>query len=118
MTKFTFSEYDIGNSPIVPDQEGSISFTISTERSFMDQPKKTTLISSGDNALGGVMDWKKKTLQVGGITKPLAEVKRKTGGVFSTYVILSQYPSVFFTHLQFQNSRLAMDNEEIHSQLQ
>jgi hypothetical protein len=92
MTIFTFSEYDIGNSPIVPDQEGSVSFTISTERGLMDQPKTTTLTPSGDtenNALGGAIDWKKKTVQVGGVTKPFAEVKHTTGGVFSMYGIFS-----------------------------
>jgi hypothetical protein len=85
MPTFTFSNYDIGNSPIVPDQEGSLSFTIHTERSFMDQVKRTTVTASGveDRALNGAIDWTKKAIEVKGITKPFSEVKYKMGGAFS-----------------------------------
>jgi hypothetical protein len=87
MPTYTFSEYDMGNSPIVPDQEGPVSFTTSTERGFMDMQKHTTVIplNSGteDRALGVVVDWKKKTMEFNGKTKPMAEVKRKTGGTLS-----------------------------------
>jgi len=82
MPTFTFSNYDIGNSTIVPDQEGSLSFTIRTQRGFIDQPKQTTLTVAGVD-ISGTIDWAKKTMEVKGVTKPFTEVKDKTGGTFS-----------------------------------
>jgi len=84
MPTFTFSDYDIGNNTIVPDQEGSLPFTIRAERSCMDRPKRTTVTASGmEEALCGAIDWKKKTMEVKGVMKPFAEVKHKVGGALS-----------------------------------
>jgi hypothetical protein len=85
MSTFTFSSYDIGNSPIVPNQEGSLSFAIHMQRGFLDQPKETTLTAHGveDNALNGAIDWTKKTIEVKGVVKPFGEVKHKVGGALS-----------------------------------
>ena len=80
MPTFTFSDYDTGNSLIVPDQEGPPSFTIRTQRGFMDQLKHTTLTASGMD-LSGAIDWTKKTMEIKGVTKPYTEVKDKIGGV-------------------------------------
>lgn len=82
MPTFTFSDYDTGNSLIVPDQEGPPSFTIRTQRGFMDQLKHTTLTASGMD-LSGAIDWTKKTMEIKGVTKPYTEVKDKIGGTFS-----------------------------------
>ena len=50
----------------------------------MDQPKRTTVTASGvEEALGGAIDWKKKTMEVKGVMKPFAEVKHKIGGALS-----------------------------------
>jgi hypothetical protein len=84
MPAFTFSDYDIGNSLIVPDQQGSMSFTIRMQRGFMDQPKRTTLTTSGmEGTLDGAIDWKNKTMGINGVTKPFAEVKHKVGGALN-----------------------------------
>ena len=84
MPTFTFSDYDIGNSLIVPDQQGSTPFTIRMQRGFMDQPKRTTLTASGvESTLDGAIDWKNKTMEINGVTKPFAEVKHKVGGALN-----------------------------------
>ncbi|KAF8152959.1 hypothetical protein B0H34DRAFT_86620 [Crassisporium funariophilum] len=86
MPSYNFQDYDVGNNTIVPDQECSLSFTIRTERGFMDQVKSTTVTASskrGGEFLHGGIDWKKKTMEIQGVTKPLVEVKRKHGGTFS-----------------------------------
>jgi len=85
---FTFSEYDFGNSSIVPESDHTaISFTMRTKRGIMDRPKLTTLSSShsvdADLQVGGAIDWKKKTMEVTGMTRPLAEVRHRVGGTFS-----------------------------------
>ncbi|KAF9462187.1 hypothetical protein BDZ94DRAFT_1322738 [Collybia nuda] len=87
MIMFTFTEYDLGNSPMVSTTEGSLSFSLNTERSFMDLNELTSLTVSdanGKDIPGGSIDWKKKTIEVMGATKPWAEVKRKPGGLLST----------------------------------
>ena len=81
MPSFTFSNYDVGNSAIVPDKEGPIFFTIRTRRSIFHEPIRTTVTSSGteDKDLAGAIDWKKKTIEVKGVTKLLMDVKRNVG---------------------------------------
>jgi hypothetical protein len=84
---FKLSEYDLGNTPIIPDppEASQVSFAFQTERSFMDMPKLTTLtmMSSGSETIVGVIDWKKKTMEIEGKTKPMAELKKKIGGTLS-----------------------------------
>jgi hypothetical protein len=88
MSTFAFTNYDIGNSRIVSSQDGISSFTIRTKRGFMDMHILTTITPDGKGAaaLGGAIDWKKKTLTLNGVTKPFAEVKRKIGGALSLCV--------------------------------
>ena len=66
---------------MVPAQAG-LSFTTRTEWGFMDMPKMTTLMPM-NGSFGGAIDWKKKTMEVNGVAKPVAEVKRKLGGALS-----------------------------------
>lgn len=86
MLTFTVSKHGIGNSPIVPDQQGLLSFTIQTDRNIFQDCKQTSLTTSGPgeepNALSGRIDWKNKMIGVNGVMKPFAEVKRKVGGIF------------------------------------
>ncbi|KAF8212995.1 hypothetical protein K438DRAFT_1751404 [Mycena galopus ATCC 62051] len=99
---FTFTNYDIQNSEVVPDSDaGSLSdtvgFRVVTERSRMDSPKRTTLyrwnFSVADNAeqtegeglqVIGRIAWKEKTLEVNGVSKPFKDVRTKSGGTFSS----------------------------------
>jgi len=86
---FTFSSDDFGNSSIVPEpgHAGSATFTIHTERGFLDLPILTTLTSSDSEntelKAGGAIDWSQETLEIIGTTKPLAEVKHRIGGYLS-----------------------------------
>jgi len=79
MLTFTFSHVDVGNSLLVPDQESSISFTTCTTREPEDGPKLMTLTASSmeGKALHGSIDWRKKTIEVNGVLKSLAQVKIK-----------------------------------------
>jgi len=84
MSTYVFSEYDIGNGNFVSDEKNAVSFTISTERGFMDMNKLTTLTASDEGPeVTLTLDWKKKTMDIQGVTKPMADVRRKHGGVFS-----------------------------------
>jgi hypothetical protein len=88
MLTFTFPNYDIGNGPIIPSEENpsKLGFIVATERGFMDQTKRTVLTSFGtqDEGLGGAIDYKKKTMEVQGVTSPFAAVKYHVGGTFSS----------------------------------
>ncbi|KAJ7824092.1 hypothetical protein B0H14DRAFT_2597472 [Mycena olivaceomarginata] len=96
---FTFTNYDIQNSDVVPNDGSpseSVGFRVVTERSWMDNPKRTTLYrgntlsaESANQARGGGLkvigriDWKEKVLEVNGVSKPFKEVRNWAGGVFS-----------------------------------
>ena len=86
MPTFTFSEYDVGNTLLVPD-DGGPSLAISTTRSnFTDQPQLTTIqvvVPGAEGTVLGALDWKNKTVEIAGVRKPKAEVKHKPGGAFS-----------------------------------
>ncbi|CAA7260636.1 unnamed protein product [Cyclocybe aegerita] len=83
---FSLPDYDLGNMPIVPDPPDAspLSFATATERSFTDAPKLTTLtMTSSDpdiKPIVGGLDWKKKTMEINGKIKPIAELKSKTSG--------------------------------------
>ncbi|KAJ3505870.1 hypothetical protein NLJ89_g7186 [Agrocybe chaxingu] len=83
---FNLSEYDLGNTPIVPDPPDAspLSFTTATERSFTDAPKLTTLTTTSSDPetkpIVGVLDWKKKTMEINGRTRLVADLKSKTSG--------------------------------------
>jgi hypothetical protein len=97
---FTFTNYDIQNSNVVPytgSPSETVGFRVVTERSRMDSPKRTTLYrgnfslaDSSEKAEGelglkviGRIAWKEKTLEVNGVSKPFKEVRTKSGGTFS-----------------------------------
>lgn len=95
MLDFTLSEYDLGNSLLVPTEEGVLSFALNTEQDAFDRNKVTTITVSdadGKGAPGGTMDWKKKTIEIMGVTKPCADVKHKPGGILSTYAPFRDFP--------------------------
>jgi hypothetical protein len=96
---FTFTNYDIQNSNVVPSAGSpseTVGFRVVTERRRMDSPKRTTLyrgkFSSADGSeqaegeglkVMGRIAWKEKTLEVNGVSKPFKEVRTKSGGTFS-----------------------------------
>ncbi|KAJ7473272.1 hypothetical protein FB451DRAFT_1248879 [Mycena latifolia] len=96
---FTFTNYDIQNSDVIPDAGSpseTVGFRVVTERSRMDSPKRTTLYScnfssanSSEPSEGeglkviGRIAWKEKTLELNGASKPFKEVRTKSGGTFS-----------------------------------
>jgi hypothetical protein len=91
---FTFTNYDVQNSAVIPSDEksGTIGYHITTERSRLDSPKRTVFYKTGADGqlkegepevILGKIDFKEKKIEVGGVSKTFAEVKTKTGGTFS-----------------------------------
>ncbi|KAJ7292233.1 hypothetical protein C8J57DRAFT_1274876 [Mycena rebaudengoi] len=103
---FTFTNYDIQNSNVVPytsSPSETVGFRVVTERSRMDSPKRTTLYrgnfslaDSSEKAEGelglkviGRIAWKEKTLEVNGVSKPFKEEVGKADTEFvATYTAL------------------------------
>lgn len=85
-TTFMLTDYDVGNTNLTQEEEGSLSFTLQTQRNFMDKNKQTTITTSGteDNTLSASIDWKDKTIEIQGVRKPSAVVKQRIGGAFSS----------------------------------
>lgn len=86
MLKFTSLEYDFGNTEFTPTEKDSFSFTLNTERGLANVKKITTLTvydADGKKIPGGTIDWKKKTIEIMGVTKPLAEAIRKSSGILN-----------------------------------
>ncbi|KAJ7262350.1 hypothetical protein C8J57DRAFT_1334799 [Mycena rebaudengoi] len=97
---FTFTNYDIQNSDVVPDAGSpseTIGFRVVTERSRMDSPKHTTLYRGNSSSpvgfeqaeeeglkVIGRIAWKEKTLEVNGVSKLFKEVRTRDGGAFSS----------------------------------
>ena len=86
MPTFTFSEYDVGNTLLVPD-DGGPSLSISTTRGSFGQPKMTTIqvvVPGAEGTVLGGFEWKNETVEIAGIRKPSAKVKREIEAGFTT----------------------------------
>jgi hypothetical protein len=98
MSEFTFTEKKILDSSIQPSQPSSIFYTTKTETKS-GQRQVTTLTTPGSNAkvrhdlLGGIINWKDLTFEIGGVRKKKKELKRRVGGWFSRYELLLGAPS-------------------------
>ena len=86
MPTFAFSEYDVGNTLLVPD-DGGLSLAITTTRGSFGQPKLTTIqvvVPGAEGTVLGGFDWQNETVEIAGVRKPRAKVKREIEAGFTT----------------------------------
>lgn len=97
MTTFTISKQDILNSeirPLLQDAYGPYYFTTHTESGFLGL--KTTFLKLESHSsvntplIGGSIDWREKTFEIGGAVKELKTVMHTQGLILRTYVETAQ----------------------------
>lgn len=92
MTTFTVSGKDILNgeiTPTAPNAYGSYYFTTQTDSGF--RGLKTTFLKPATNStvhtplIGGSINWREKTFEIGGVVKKWKTLKHRVGNIFRTF---------------------------------
>lgn len=136
MPSFTFRNYDVQNSVVIPDPaadgspSGSGGFQISTERSRFDAPKLTTVSTYAAAAQPGDgekedtkkeiepsvvarIDWKAQTFEVKGVSKPFAKVKHNSGGGMIPSVPVTDLPTQSYLQIQVGPMAMGRKSQEV-----
>jgi hypothetical protein len=91
MPSFVFKDSDILNTTLLPTESypGNFSYNITTTSSRFLGSKLTTVAPNGghSSSKSGFIDWREGTFSIGGITRKVADLKRKPHGLLS----LSKY---------------------------
>lgn len=80
----TFIDKDLLKSTLV-GAEGAVQYTTSTTSGFRGRKVTTITAASG---LVGTINWRAKTFDINGVERGWHDLKSKSGGIFSSYVLL------------------------------
>jgi len=81
LTIFTFDSAKILNSALRSAHERSVAYTITTEK--IGSSRRTTALKGPDGAAPAIIDWKRKTFEISGSRRDMADL-RTTRGTFSS----------------------------------